>query len=295
MKNEKVNIIVSSCLLGDNVRFDGNSKTNKTLISIQDNFNFIKVCPEISLGLPVPRKAIRYTVDGDLIYSGSKKSIDANKDKFSFVDNYDFVGFVGASKSPSCGVGNAKVYCDDHVVGYSDGYFLKYLKDRPISFFSISSGKLYNEIFRNTFFIKCQMLSELKGCSTIHDLVVFHSKNKYILMCFNQNILRELGSLIGNHNNNFVDVFEKYITTFMKIDTVNVGNLQNVFFHIYGYFKKMISQNEKDFILNELETMTGLMQYMNNNIKILKFLAIRFGNKYLLSQTLLNLSFNGQE
>ena len=107
----KEKVLVSACLLGIKVRFDGKSKANEELIEKLNNFEFIPVCPEVFGGLPTPRVPSEIK-DGKVI----------NKDGIDVTDNYmrgaietlelarkfNIKKAILKSKSPSCGKG--KIY-----------------------------------------------------------------------------------------------------------------------------------------------------------------------------------------
>lgn len=107
----KEKVLVSACLLGIKVRFDGKSKANEELIEKLNNYEFIPVCPEVWGGLPTPR------VPSEII---NDKVI--NKDGIDVTDNYmrgaietlelarkfNIKKAILKSKSPSCGKG--KIY-----------------------------------------------------------------------------------------------------------------------------------------------------------------------------------------
>ena len=107
----KEKVLVSACLLGIKVRFDGESKANEELIEKLNNYEFIPVCPEVWGGLPTPR------VPSEII---NDKVI--NKDGIDVTDNYmrgametlelarkfNIKKAILKSKSPSCG--KSKIY-----------------------------------------------------------------------------------------------------------------------------------------------------------------------------------------
>ena len=58
--NNKINIGVSACLMGDEVRYNGQACEEKFLTrDLSEYFNFVKVCPEVGIGLGIPRETIR--------------------------------------------------------------------------------------------------------------------------------------------------------------------------------------------------------------------------------------------
>jgi uncharacterized protein YbbK (DUF523 family) len=112
-----VRVGVSRCLLGDRVRYDGEHHRDERIIELGERFEWVPICPEVEIGLPVPRPTIRLVRIGDAIrVQGSRDpSMDvtdalgglfgADPDRFA-----DVCGFVLKGRSPSCGVRRTKIY-----------------------------------------------------------------------------------------------------------------------------------------------------------------------------------------
>ena len=114
MKGEKlVKILVSSCLLGEKVRYDGGHKRDPFLTGTLGPFvEWIRVCPEVDCGLPVPREAMRLVGD-----PGHPRlvTVDPWKDHTERMERWararleelsaiDLRGYIGKKGSPSCGL-----------------------------------------------------------------------------------------------------------------------------------------------------------------------------------------------
>ncbi len=127
----KKSIAVSACLLGHKVRYDGQHQAN--LIVVQDLsvlFNIIPVCPEMEIGLGVPREKIELHQQGDDIrlLSTTQPVVDLTARMLAyaqrFVERHLFAGLVLKDKSPSCGVGNCKIWDKHgHMQHHADGIF----------------------------------------------------------------------------------------------------------------------------------------------------------------------------
>jgi FdhD protein len=117
----KLRIGISSCLLGDEVRFDGGHKRDASLIETLSPFvEWVRVCPEVELGLGVPREPVRLvSTAGDTRMVGVDSGIDHTEGMRAYarrrVEELAAMGlsaYVLKSKSPSCGPGDVKVYGD---------------------------------------------------------------------------------------------------------------------------------------------------------------------------------------
>jgi len=126
--NKKPYIAVSRCLLGENVRYDGASKPLPHLVSkLEEEFNIVKVCPEVEIGLSVPRPPVQLIERDAMIRAVGVD--DPNLDITDQVNNFaeDFLkanplvsGLVLKARSPSCGVGTTPIFSEQFL---GDGLF----------------------------------------------------------------------------------------------------------------------------------------------------------------------------
>ncbi len=124
-------VAVSSCLLGQKVRYDGDDKYTSLIAEELNKYcQLIPVCPEVEIGLGVPRQKIQLTQIGSTIkvlkLNDSKEDVSAALISFAkqFVTQNSFSGLVLQDKSPSCGVNNTKLYSETgQQTGFSSGLF----------------------------------------------------------------------------------------------------------------------------------------------------------------------------
>ena len=114
-----VRIGISSCLLGEKVRFDGGHKRDGFLTeTLGPHVEWVPVCPEIEIGLGSPRESLRLVGDSDDVSLVAPKSgTDLTSDMRRFarswakqVDRQDLCGFIFKKDSPSCGLHRVRVY-----------------------------------------------------------------------------------------------------------------------------------------------------------------------------------------
>ena len=114
----KPKIVVSECLYGTKCRYDGQGYNDKVIQSLKDYVDIQTVCPELAIGLPIPREPIRIEMNKEneeyrLIDYNSKNDYTNQMTDFSeeFINGLDDIdGFILKSKSPTCGLKDAKVY-----------------------------------------------------------------------------------------------------------------------------------------------------------------------------------------
>ncbi|KAF0216076.1 MAG: hypothetical protein FD174_3838 [Geobacteraceae bacterium] len=129
---EPVKIGISSCLLGEKVRYDGGHKHDRFITeTVGHYFKFIGICPEVQCGLPTPREAMR--LEGDpraprLVTRNSR--IDLTEQvlhwclgKVKEPEFGELCGFIFKKKSPSCGPFQVKVYTPGTLAGSGRGLF----------------------------------------------------------------------------------------------------------------------------------------------------------------------------
>jgi len=202
---EKPKVIVSACLLGYPYRYNGEDVSLKWLKEVSAYVDFIPVCPEVEIGLGVPRFPIKLVKKYGfirMIQVSTNKDVSNSIIRFSkdFLNRIGiFHGFIGKSKSPSCSLGDAKVFRkvkDEKEIGRGKGLFYSYLKRKRFYIPSISDSDEYEKI--DEFFIKVFMLYDLER----QGMEEFVKNNLYLLRAFNpyissspslSDILRTLG------------------------------------------------------------------------------------------------------
>ncbi|MEJ5306781.1 MAG: DUF523 and DUF1722 domain-containing protein [candidate division WOR-3 bacterium] len=294
---DRPKILVSRCLGFEPVRWNG--------IVIQDDFikklaryvDFVTVCPEVEIGLGVPRDPIRIVKKDKsyfLIQHNTEKDITDRMEKFSkhFLKNQiDFDGVILKEKSPSCGIKNVKVYNKDgNVVENGSGFFAKNVlelyPDIPLE----SEGRLKNMYLKENFLTKIFLISGFRKLEkNMKELINFHSKNKYLFLAYNQRMLRDLGKIVANHENYLIDtvflLYEQVLLSGLKINYRRTS-FYNTFLHILGYFKDRIKKDEKDFILENLDEFKNEKLDLTTVLKLLQSYVIRFDIEYLKGQTI---------
>lgn len=145
MRNNKPLVGVSQCLLGDAVRYDGQSKAN-TIVQEQLNkiFKLVPVCPEVEAGLSVPRAPVQLTasIENPELTGRDDPSLDITDRMLAYCETRvtglnHLSGFIFKSRSPSCGLNSTPVYIDGHCVtetgqGIFASYLCKAYPDLPV-------------------------------------------------------------------------------------------------------------------------------------------------------------------
>ncbi len=257
------------------------------------------ICPEIEMGLGVPRPKIIVVKENDakrLYQPETGKDLTQNIKSYiaDFVRRvYDIDGFLLKSKSPSCGITSANYYQDNKIVGRTDGFFAEGIKKNFPELPAEHEGRLKNPELREHFLIRIFAYAEfrrLKENASADALVKFHTSYKYLLMTYNQKNLSELGRIVANGKMHLKEKLEYYKNLFYGAFAKRPSRSRhfNTLLHIYGYFSKKLNEKEKGHFLNLLDKYKKGTASLGTIIEMLKNFSYRFDDTYLLSQRYLN-------
>ncbi len=299
----KIKVGISSCLLGEKVRYDGSHKLDYYLKDTLGQFvEWIPVCPEVECGLSIPREAMRLVMfnnDVRLVTINSK--IDHTermekwiKAKLKELQELNLSGFVFKSRSPSSGLFSAKIYSvDGKLLGKSSGLFAKafkeYFKDVPVE----EDGRLQNPWIRENFIERVFVYArwqELKKVGLTYDkLIDFHSKIKLTLLSHSPVHYKILGKLVaeGRKNNKVYEEYLYHLMEGLKL-RATVKKNTNVLYHILGYFKKNLDVDDKNELLEVIENYYKGLIPLIVPITLIKHYVRKFNIEYLNKQFYLN-------
>ncbi len=298
---DKIRIGLSSCLLGNKVRFDGQHKLDHFITDTMSLWcDFVPVCPEVECGLSVPRESMRLvgTVENPKLMTG-KTGIDHTdrmlswaEKRFELLANEDLVAFIFKTKSPSSGMRAVKVYNEKgHTVSYAGKglfarAFMKRFPDIPVE----DEGRLKDpgirENFIETIFVLQRWRQSVPGGSP-GDLVKFHSRHKYTLMGHSPERLRELGSLTARAGTGSLEIIQnRYLDILLKTLSIRktAKKSANVLMHIAGYFKKNLTPEEKTELMNEIELYRIGINPLLVPLTLIRHYTRKYQQKYLKDQ-----------
>jgi uncharacterized protein YbgA (DUF1722 family)/uncharacterized protein YbbK (DUF523 family) len=302
---QKPVIGISSCLLGNNVRYDGGHKLDRFLKDVLGQFvEFAPVCPEHECGLSIPREAMRLVdFDGEIKLMTQRTGKDITPQMKSWMGpvleefgKKKLCGFVFKANSPSSGMERVKVYNEK---GFSSkigvGIFAQAFMDKFPCLPVEEEGRLNDDNLRENFiervFVFQRWNDLLDRKKTVGELVRFHTAHKYLIMSHSDTGLRELGKLVASAKSYPIEeVYGKYLellSKYLKLTATRKKNA-NVLQHIMGYFKKQLDTDEKA-ELNEVITKyhDGLVPQIVP-ITLLNHYVRKFKPEYLADQLYLN-------
>lgn len=296
----KPNVIISKCIEFDRCRYNAQMISSDFVKKLKPHFNFITVCPEVEIGLGIPRSSVRVVLTNkkkELIQSKSNKNLTREMNNFSknFFKNIDHLdGFILKSRSPSCGIKDVKIYPtkDKSAPIYREsGFFGEYVLNNYSNFAIEDEARLRNPAIREHFLRKIYTLcnfKKVKNSYKINDLIDFHSENKFLFMSYSQKHLKILGQIVANYKKlDIDDLFGKYEQNLYLIFSrgARCTNNINVLQHTFGYVSKNLNVDEKkmflDIILDFRENRIPLSVPLN----LIKSWILRFNVDYLRNQT----------
>jgi len=297
---EEIKIGISACLTGQEVRFDRSHKRSNFCMDDLSKFvSFVPYCPEVAVGLPVPRPTIRQVQADDVIKvcrpDGSMDVSDALKEYGEKIAQQadQLSGFVFCAKSPSCGMERVKVYSEEGNLLNNDGigtFAREIMKHNPLLPCE-ENGRLNDVLIKENFVIRVLVYSEwkalLKSGVSKHKLFQFHAKHKYLLMAHNPVVYKELGRFLGQAEDSAEDIAEQYITGLMTGLRKKATRKThcNTMQHLLGYFKKELNKEQKQEMLDQIDGYReGLLPLMAP-LTLFKHYLREFPKPYLQGQS----------
>jgi uncharacterized protein YbgA (DUF1722 family)/uncharacterized protein YbbK (DUF523 family) len=298
-----IKVGISSCLVGQEVRFDGGHKQSKYCQKVLANhFDFEPICPEMGIGLGTPRRAIRLIKDEDIIrVVASDGSFDVTDKLNEFSEKTSATldhlsGYIFCAKSPSCGMERVTLYQAGTNNGQRDGvgvFAARVMKDHPLLPVE-EDGRLNDTLLRENFITrviayhhwKCLVASGV----TMAKLISFHAQHKYLLMAHNPALYNKLGPMLGGTGETAEQIAPKYVALFMKIlgTLPNRKSHSNTLSHLQGYFKRHLDSTQRTDLADIIDQYReGLLPLMAPITLINHYLKI-YPDAYLKQQIYLH-------
>jgi len=297
---------ISSCLLGKMCRYNGGHSRDAYIMNqLSSHFEFVPFCPEAII-FGTPRDTIRLVEDS----SGAIKVVTSkdNRDVTQALSDISYqeatrageeklCGFIFKSKSPTCGIERVKVYQENGPMNENKGMGLfadaihKLYPYLPIE----EEGRLQDAWLRENFLMQVVAYQDWFDFSastpSMGDLVEFHTQYKYLIYAKSQNKYKELGNIVANHEKrSFDEILKLYEEGFLQAIAFkgNRGKTYNILLHIFGYFSKDISTDEKEEIVLSMDEYKEGIIPLIVIIKIFNLYIKRFEIDYLAKQKFLN-------
>ncbi|HAB73964.1 MAG: 2-thiouracil desulfurase family protein [Pantoea sp.] len=299
----KIPLGISACLLGEQVRFDGGHK--RLAFAVNELAPFVRfepICPEMAIGLPTPRPALRLVKQGDeeihLCFSkegGEELTQQMNDWSAERVKSlHHLCGYILCAKSPSCGMERVRVYEPDTNNNRKAGMglFAEKLKAElpwlPVE----EDGRLHDPALRENFVGRICALHEFNQMwqrgLTRAQLIAFHSRYKLLMLAHSQEKYRELGPFVASMSQwDSLEAFAfEYRNRMMELlsQPASRRNHTNVLMHAQGYFRRQLSSPQRQELAELIDRYRCGVQPLLAPITMLKHYMSQYPHPWLTQQ-----------
>jgi uncharacterized protein YbgA (DUF1722 family)/uncharacterized protein YbbK (DUF523 family) len=298
----KTRVFVSRCIGFESVRWDGKIISSKFVENLKPYIEAITVCPEVEVGLGVPRDPIRLVnQDGkaSLVQPAtgqdlSEKMLQFTRKRLNELPELD--GVILKSRSPSCGINDTKIFDSIENTlplcrgsGFFGAMVISKFGHLPIE----DEKRLTNPRVQEHFLTKLFTLADfrvVKESGSINKLIDFQARNKLLFTAYSQKELHTMGRIVANFKGRFVqEVIEEYqghLWSALK-KSPQRGTVENILTKAAGYFSSRLSGDEKKIFLDTVAKYKAGKLPLDVPLNLLKSWIIKFNEEYLMQQTFL--------
>lgn len=298
---EPIRVGISSCLLGQKVRYDGGHKRDAYLTEILGEWvEWVPVCPEVEIGLGIPRPTIRLEGTPELVRLVNPKTgadltrrmAEWSERRAAELRELDLDGYILKKDSPSCGMERVRVWGGSgQPVKQGVGIYARILIDSWPQLPVEEEGRLNDPVLRENFiqrlFSRHRWRSAVRSGLTRARLVEFHTAHKLVFRAHNEASYRRLGQLVAAAGTlPDRELFESYAEEFHAClrSRATTRRHANVLYHAAGYLKRVLEPGEKQELVGLIEDYRGGLIPLVVPVTLLRHHAHRHGVGYLLGQ-----------
>ncbi|MCK9584905.1 MAG: DUF523 and DUF1722 domain-containing protein [Candidatus Cloacimonetes bacterium] len=303
---EKLKLGISSCLLGNEVRYDGGHKyDNWVAKTLGDYAEYVVLCPEHECGLSIPREAMNLKGKKDeyrmltakTMIDHTQKMLIWSETAIAKLKEEQLCGYILKSKSPSCGMERVKIYplhggaAGKTGVGIFARELLSAFPLLPIE----EEGRLHDPGIRENFiervFIMQRWHDLLSRKVTAAEIIRFHSIHKYLLMAHSPQHYREMGKLVAEVKQHAMpDFLDEYLKLLMTATARHAtpSKQQNVLLHLLGYFKTDLDSFEKQELIQLIAQYKDGLIPLIVPITMINHYVRKYDKEYLATQVYLH-------
>lgn len=298
----KPKIVVSSCLGFEATRYDGSMLDNAFVRKLREEkvVEFIQVCPEVAIGLGVPRDTLRIVIKEGIQHliqpktelDFTEKMKNYTKD---FIKDLSVEGFIFKADSPSVGTDHVKVYQsekDFRAKRGGAGFFTSQIIEKYPNYPLQSDRRLNNPYIQDSFLTKVYTLTRFRKQvleNNHKNISTFHKNNYFLLLSHNPDMFKQLDKLTheSSVDEEFINKYFQQLREIIK-DGANRRNL-------ISSMEEMILQMKPNLSNDLLDLFSRKIEEFNNNyipkraiLSIMESFAIFVKDKMLINQTIFN-------
>jgi len=296
-------VVISRCIEYENVRWNAQIVRSEFVEALIPHVEAITICPEVGIGLGVPRETLR------LVKTGSSVRLiqpttgeDYTEKMFEFIGDFlsdlaEVDGYILKSRSPTSGLRGVKIYPSIGKVPHIErgsGIFGGIVRERFGHLALEDEGRLRNGKIREHFLRKLYTLArfrEAKNLGTFQSLLRFHTENKLLLKAYREKNMREMGRIVANKEQlspaSLFDAYGSLLYSALRRPP-RCGTYTNVLMNSLGYFSKKITGGENQFFLDSLNKYRDGKIPLIVPVDIMRSWIVRFDEEYLAQQSFFN-------
>jgi uncharacterized protein YbgA (DUF1722 family)/uncharacterized protein YbbK (DUF523 family) len=300
---EDLHIGISACLIGEKVRFDASNKpSNFCIHELGQHVTYKAYCPEVAIGLPIPRPTIRQIKKDDVI---SVSRPDGSGDVTEALQAYgkkvagvigNLSGYVFCAKSPSCGMERVKIYSPEGNALVSDGIgaFTKEIMAANPLLPCEENGRLNDPLIRENFVARIYAYKHWQNLEasglTKHKLTTFHSQYKYTVMSHDLVAYKSLGQLLARADLPLEEMAKQYISDLMAALSIKATRKKHAstLAHIQGYFSKHLKSNERQELCKQIDSYRQGLIPLIAPLTLINHYLLQYPKDYLAKQAYLS-------
>ncbi len=298
-----IKVGISSCLLGEPVRYNGGHRRDHFLYEVLGRFfDYVPVCPEVECGLSAPRESmqLRGSAEEPRLVT-LKTGVDRTEQmkiwavrRMEQLRSEGLCAYIFKYDSPSCGLFRVKLYgekgCQGRMTaGLWARAFTEAFPGLPVE----EEGRLHNPDIRENFIERVFALKrfqvEVGQAPSAAALVRFQTRNKLLIMAHCPAAVAELGRLVAGAKGNPVEAARTYEARLLAAlgETATVPRQVNVLQHMQGYFKEHLTAAERKELEGIIRDYQKELVPLVAPLTLFKHFIRRYGVRYLAQQTYL--------
>jgi uncharacterized protein YbgA (DUF1722 family)/uncharacterized protein YbbK (DUF523 family) len=302
---DRIRVGISTCLLGEPVRFDGGHKLDQYVAGTLGRYvEWVPVCPEAEMGLGVPREALRLVGDPEAPRLVTVRSrVDHTdgmlawaRDRVERLRGLELDGYILKSKSPSCGMERVRIYTEAGMPSRSGpGLFARALMDALPLLVVEDEGRLNDPRLRESFVVRLFTHHRWRQLTRDRvrpaDLVGFHARHKLLLMAHSEPHLRALGRLVARARTErppeLLRQYAKGLFAGLRVKATTCKHT-NVLQHAAGYLRERLDRHDREEIHGTIADYHRGLVPLIVPLTLLRHHVGRLGLAYLRDQVYLD-------
>jgi uncharacterized protein YbbK (DUF523 family)/uncharacterized protein YbgA (DUF1722 family) len=257
---KKIKVGISSCLLGERVRYDGGHKREAYISdTLSRYFELTPFCPEVGIGLGVPRPTLHLVEEGGEVRV--RRTGDATCDVTDSLRRYalgntrqcrDLSAYIFKSRSPSCGLAGVPLWNGEAYTNSGEGTYSAVLRQQfpllPMAEETILRDADARATFIRQIFVYHRWQQLCREPLSVERLAAFHAGHELILRSHDPRGAEEVEGLLAAANDNEIDfISESYVAKLMKYLQYGVarGDHADLLLYLKGELEEVLASGEK--------------------------------------------------